>query len=61
MEYRVESLILKYYLSLGIGLQNIVSAFYLTIEEDSMIVRNEFIIFCVFSLIINFSYGTSSL
>ena len=40
MEYRIENLILKYYLSLGIGLQNIVSAFYITIEEDTGRVRN---------------------
>lgn len=40
IEYRVESQILKYYLSLAMGLQNIVSAYYVTIGNEPKIVQN---------------------
>jgi hypothetical protein len=40
IEYRIESQILKYYLSVAIGLLNIVFAFYITNGEDKKVVKN---------------------
>lgn len=60
IEYKIESQILKYFLSLAIGLQNIVGSFYISSQENSKTAQNELIIFGIFSIIINFAYGTSS-